>query len=266
MELVKIRGNKHAYLELNSQQEEVILLVHGHPFDHTMWKYQHEALSDFRLLLPDLKGYGQSDYQFDKIYIEEQALDLALLLDTLNIEKVHLVGLSMGGQIIVEFMRLFPQRVKSLVICASTPSAENEISYQNRLALASKIEEIGMTAYTEEDIYKYINLARVSSDSQVYQHLYQMMTQTKAIGAAAAHRGRAERRDNTGFLSEINVPTLVVAGEQDFFFKVKNVEKVATKIPAAKFVLVKESGHLPNMEMPEEFNQMLCSFYKEEVV
>ena len=93
MNYLKIRGHKIAFEDLNPQSEEVILLVHGHPFDHTMWNYQHEALKDYRLLLPDLKGYGQSATNFEQIFIENQALDLALLLDELRIEKVHLIGL-----------------------------------------------------------------------------------------------------------------------------------------------------------------------------
>ena len=124
MKNIRIRGNNWKYQDFNSDKREVLLFVHGHPFNHSMWKYQYETVQSFRLILPDLRGYGKSDYQFKKIYIEEQALDLALLLDKLDVQQIHLVGLSMGGQIIVEFQRLFPARVKSLIICASTPKAE----------------------------------------------------------------------------------------------------------------------------------------------
>lgn len=257
-----IRGNRICYKDLNPQHEEVILLVHGHPFNHSMWRYQYETLADFRLLLPDLKGYGQSDYNFDKIYIEGQALDLALLLDELQIEKVHLIGLSMGGQIIVEFQRLFPARVKSLVICASTPNAETPETYRNRLALADAIVEMGMTKYTERDIHKYIHLEAVGIDSPVYQHLFQMMSQTPKEGAVASHRGRAERRNNFPYLAQIKIPTLVIAGEKDYFFPVEAVEEVAQAIDGAQFQVIKNSGHLPNMEQPEVFNRLLQHFYQ----
>lgn len=237
-------------------------MVHGHPFNHTMWKYQYEALSDFRLILPDLKGYGQSDYNFDKIYIEEQALDLAILLDELKIEQVHLVGLSMGGQIIVEFQRSFPARVQSLIICASTPYSESEEGYKNRLKLADTINQIGMLEYTKKDIHKYINLEETSTDTEVYQHLFNMMTTTPKEGAVASHKGRAERRNNFNYLKNIKIPTLVIAGEKDFFFSVNDVEKVAHEINGAHFEIIKKSGHLPNMENPKEFNQLIRKFYK----
>jgi len=242
MNYQKIRGHKIAFKDLNPQNKEVILLVHGHPFDHTMWDYQHEALKDFRLLLPDLKGYGQSATNFEQIFIENQALDLVLLLDELGIEKVHLIGLSMGGQIIIEFQRLFPTRVKSLIIAASTPTAETEESHSNRLALAATIQEIGMLRYTQKDIHKYINLEAIRGDSEVYQHLFKMMTKTTVAGAVAAHRGRAERRDNFEYLKNINVPTLVIAGEKDYFFSLEVVEKVANEIPNAQFEMIQDSG------------------------
>lgn len=261
MEILKIRGSKINLTDLNKQQKEVILLVHGHPFDHTMWKYQLEALSDFRLLLPDLKGYGASDANFEKIFIEEQALDLVLLLDELNIKKVHLIGLSMGGQVIIEFQRLFPARVKSLIICASTPTAETEESYANRLKVADTIQQIGMLAYTQKDIHKYINLAAIRGDSEVYQHLFKMMTKTTVTGAVASHKGRAERRNNFEYLKNINIPTLVIAGEKDYFFSVKAVEKVANEIPNAQFEIIHNSGHLPNMEKPTIFNSLIQNFY-----
>lgn len=261
MNETKIRGNRIAYQDLHPQKEEVILLIHGHPFDHSMWKYQYETLQDFRLILPDLKGYGQSDYDFEKIYIEGQALDLALLLDELQIEQVHLMGLSMGGQIMVEFQRLFPARVKSMVICASTPNAETAESYPNRLQLAEAILRMGMPKYTEQDIHKYIHLEEVGLDSAVYQHLFNMMSQTSKKGAAASHRGRAERRDNFPYLRNIEVPTLVIAGEKDYFFSVDAVEKVAKDIKGAQFHVIENAGHLPNMEQPEKFNGLIKTFY-----
>lgn len=261
MKNIKIRGSKIYYKDINPDKTDVVLLVHGHPFNHTMWKYQKSSLNEFRQIHPDLKGYGKSDFKFDKIYIEEQALDLAILLDELEISKVNLIGLSMGGQVIVEFQRLFPSRVTSLIICASTPNAETDESYLNRLNLADTINDIGMQNYTNRDIHKYINLELIAKDSNVYQHLYKMMIETNKEGAIASHKGRAERRDNFKYLKQVNVPTLVIAGEKDYFFNVEDVKAVAKEIDKSEFREIKESGHLPNMEKPEEFNKLIREFY-----
>lgn len=261
MKNVNIRGTSWKYEEMNPEKQAVILLIHGHPFNHTMWKYQYNTLKDFRLILPDLKGYGETASNFEKIFIEEQALDLALLLDELQIEQVHLIGLSMGGQIIVEFQRLFPHRVKSLIICASLPNAETEESYTKRLELAASIKQTGLLEYTKKDIHKYINLAEIEESSDIYKHLYKMMVETTIEGAVASHRGRAERRDNSNYVKNIKVPTLLIAGEKDYFFKVDSMRELAKKIPNSQFEIVQNSGHIPNMEYPNLFNDLILKFY-----
>ena len=119
-----------------------------------------------------------------------------------------------------------------------------------------------MLKYTQKDIHKYINLEAIRGDSEVYQHLFKMMTKTTVAGAVAAHRGRAERRDNFEYLKNINVPTLVIAGEKDYFFSLEVVKKVANEIPKAQFEIIQDSGHLPNMEKPKEFNELIRNFYQ----
>lgn len=265
MNHIKIRGNNHYFEDINREKTDAILLVHGHPFDHTMWRYQIDSLKDFRLILPDLKGYGKTDYRFEKIYIEEHALDLAFLLDDLKIDKVHLVGLSMGGQIIIEFARLFSHRSLSLAICDSNPSGETEVSYRNRLELADKMLSIGMKEYTEQDIYKYLHPDTINKKGDIYEHLYQMMINTKVEGAVASHKGRAERRDNFNYLEEIKIPAIVIVGDTDFFTPVNEMKDMAAKIPNAKFVVIENAGHIPNMEQPEAFNKFLKDFYSEVV-
>jgi len=263
MSYSKIRGSKYYYELQNADKPETVLLVHGHPFDHTMWKYQIEDLKDFRLILPDLKGYGKTDFQFDKIFIEEQALDLALLLDELQIEKVHLIGLSMGGQIIIEFARLFPHRSKSLIICDSNPAAETEASYKVRQDLIQRMLLIGMNEYTNQDIYKYLHPETNEKQNEAYKHLYQMMTDTKLAGAIAAHKGRAERRDNLINLGKIDLPALILVGDKDFFTPVSEMEVVASKLKNSKLAVIENAGHMPNMEQPEAFNKAVKTFYAE---
>ena len=262
MNETKIRGSKFFYRDLNPDSTNVILLVHGHPFDNSMWNYQIEALSQYRLIVPDLRGYGKSDFDFDKIYIEEQALDLTILLDQLQIAKVHLVGLSMGGQIIVEFARLFPHRTLSLVLCDSNPGNETTTTYGNRLQLAERIRQSGIMQYTDEDIHKYLHKDTITQNRDVYNHLYQMMNSTTTQGAVASHRGRAERRDNRPFLSSIKQPALVVVGDQDFFTPIEEMKEIADRIPNAEFVVVPGAGHMPNMEQASIFNDHVLAFYK----
>jgi pimeloyl-ACP methyl ester carboxylesterase len=259
---IKIRGINYFFEDLNRDKTNAILLVHGHPFDHSMWRCQYEALKDFRLILPDLRGYGKTDHDFDKIYIEEHALDLIYLLDELDIEKVHLIGLSMGGQIIIEFARLFPHRTKSLTICNSNPTDESEASYKDRLELIDRMLLIGMKQYTEQDIHKYLHPDTIQNKGEAYGHLFNMMVNTNLKGAVASHRGRAERRNNFSYLHRIRIPTLVIGGDKDFFTPAEDLKKIAGEITNARLAIIKDAGHIPNMEQPEQFNKAILDFYK----
>ena len=263
MGYTKLRGINYYFEDLHAEKQDAILLVHGHPFDHSMWRYQFNILKNFRLILPDLRGYGKTDYDFEKIYIEEQALDLIFLLDQLNIEKVNLIGLSMGGQIIIEFSRLFPHRIKSLIICDSNPSSDTEDSYRNRLELANKMVSIGMLEYTKQNIHKYLHPVTIENKAEAYHHLFSMMINTKIEGAIASHKGRAERRDNFSYLKQLNIPALVIVGDKDFFTPVEEMKHVAAEIKNSKFVVIENAGHIPNMEQPELFNKALIRFLEQ---
>src|SRR5712691_5388651 len=97
-----------------------IVFVHGHPFDKTMWKSQAPYFSTtHRLIMPDLRGYGRTDVTPGKVMLDEMALDILHLLEALQIDTAVFCGLSMGGQIVLDFYRLFPEKVKGLIIVDS---------------------------------------------------------------------------------------------------------------------------------------------------
>jgi pimeloyl-ACP methyl ester carboxylesterase len=121
-----------------------------------------------------------------------------------------------------------------------------------------------MKEYTGQDIYKYLHSNTINEKGDAYNHLYQMMLNTKVEGAVASHRGRAERRDNFSYLKEIKAPTLVIVGDSDFFTPVNEMKKIAREIPNSKFAVTEKAGHIPNMEQPEVFNKLLTEFYAQD--
>jgi 3-oxoadipate enol-lactonase len=254
----RIRGIKIAYDDLGAG--DALVFIHGHPFNRSMWDYQLDHFKgDYRLILPDLRGYGDSDVSFPRVLLDEMALDIAHLLDELGIDQAVFCGLSMGGQIVLDFYRLFPGRVKAIIIADSDARGETPESYDRRLLLAETILKDGMKKYTDEHIHEYIAPASIQNQP-AYDHLYTMMTHTKAEGAAAAHRGRAERRDHLSILPSINVPALIVVGSADYFTPLPVAEIMSNLIPDADLVCINGAGHLPNMETPTEFNRALRAF------
>lgn len=238
---------------------EALLLVHGHPFDRSMWRPQidHFARAGWRVIAPDLRGYGETTVVPGKTGWETFARDLADLLDHLAVERCVLAGLSMGGQIALEFHRLFPDRLDGLVLADTSPRAETAQGRQNRTEVAERLLREGLAPYVKEVLFKMVS---PNAALPVAGHVLGMMRGTSPQGAAAALLGRAERPDYVDMLADIKVPTLVVVGAEDTYTPISEAEFLRSRIPNAKLVIVDGAAHLPNLERPDEFNAALSEF------
>ncbi|MDQ3064277.1 MAG: alpha/beta hydrolase, partial [Acidobacteriota bacterium] len=196
MAVKEIRGIKMGYED--TSEGIPLVLIHGHPFDRSMWREQTAAFgSKYRVITPDLRGYGESEISSDKTMLEEFARDIAVLLDELKADDIILCGLSMGGQILFEFFRLFPQRVRALVLADTFAQLDDAERKQARYDTAERLLRKGMRDYAEEVLPKMIAPQTIEEQPDVKVHVLAMMRGTSPRGAAAALRGRAERPDYT---------------------------------------------------------------------
>jgi pimeloyl-ACP methyl ester carboxylesterase len=235
-----------------------LVLIHGHPFDRTMWHPQIDAFATtHRVIAPDLRGYGTSPVVPGITPLSTFAEDIATLLDDLGVTDFVLAGLSMGGQIAMECYRLFPHRVRGLVLADTFPAAETEEGKRTRNAMADRLLREGMGTYADEVLYKMV---APYADAEVAAHVRRMMTATDPRGAAAALRGRAERPDYRELLTRVTVPALVVVGADDEYTPVSDAEAMHAALPDSTLHIVDGAAHLPNLERPEEFNKALARF------
>ena len=240
-----------------------LVLVHGHPFDRSMWREQVRAFSShYRVITFDLRGYGETTVIPGKTLLEEFARDLAGLLDYLSVTDIVLGGLSMGGQIVLEFYRLFPQRVRALILADTFAQLDTEEGRRARYDTAERLINEGMHAYADEVLPKMIAPRTIDEQPEVAAHVLSMMRGAPPAGAAAALRGRSERPDYTALLSEITVPTLIIVGSDDEYTPVRDAEFMRARIPNCRMVVVKDTGHMPNLERPDEFNRAVSEFLK----
>ncbi|WP_435175912.1 alpha/beta fold hydrolase [Actinacidiphila sp. bgisy145] len=236
-----------------------LLLVHGHPFDRTMWAPQAAAFGAARrVVVPDLRGYGASTVQPGRTGLDVFAGDLAALLDALGIPRAVLCGLSMGGQVVLEFQRRFAGRVAGLVLADTFAQAETEAGRKERYDRAAVLERDGMAAYAHGVLDSMVGPATVRDRPEVAAHVLRMMLGAPPLGAAAALRGRAERPDYTPTLARIAVPTLVAVGRDDVFTPVSDARFLHEHIAGSRLVVVEGAGHLPNLEQPAAFDAALA--------
>lgn len=206
-----------------------LVLVHGHPFDHTMWNPQREAFATARrVITPDLRGYGASTTDGGITHFEQFAQDIEALLDELDVAACVLAGLSMGGQIVMDCYRQFPDRIRGLVLADTFPAAETPEGVEVRHAMAERLLREGMRGYADEVLEKMV---APHAAPEVKTHVHRMMTATSPEGAAAALRARAARPDYRDLLTRVTVPALVVVGTDDTYTPVADAEAMHAALP-----------------------------------
>lgn len=256
------RSGKHVKLYYEEYGAGLpVLLMHAYPFRGDMWNQQVEALKSFcRVIVPDLRGFGQSDATNDLAYtMEEHAQDMLALLDHLGIEQVVLGGMSMGGYISLAFLRAYPSRLKGLMLIDTRSTPDTDEQKRNRESLAQHIDAHG----TQIVASKMLPDVLVSpSDSEAYQTAEAMITRNERVGVAHVQRAMALRTDTTHLLPDIAVPTLVVVGEHDTLTTPEDMHKMHEAIPGSQYVVIPKAGHVSNVDNPEAFNAALLEFLK----
>jgi len=240
-----------------------IVLIHGYPFNRSLWNEQVEALSSTcRVIAPDLRGFGESDAAATAT-MNEMAHDVAQLMDHLEITQAAIGGLSMGGYVALAFYKQFPSRVRALVLADTRAQADSEEARQNREQQARKALDEGMAGIADSMLPKLLTPETVSKHPEIVKRVRDMMLKTKPEGAAAALRGMAERDDQTELLAKVAVPSLILVGAEDAITPVADSEKMHQAIAGSRLVVIENAGHVSNLERTEQFNEAMLGFMKE---
>jgi pimeloyl-ACP methyl ester carboxylesterase len=244
---------------------DAIVFIHGHPFDRTMWRPQLDYFGSRgrRAIAADLRGYGESTVVPGVTSLSTFAEDIAALLDHLEVRETAVVGLSMGGQIAMECYRLFGQRVTALVLADTFAYPETPEGKRVRHETADRLLEEGMAPFAAEVLTRMITPENARALPDVAEHVLGMMRSTPPEGAAAALRGRAERPDYRPVLGRCSAPTLVIVGSDDDWTSVDDAAALADGIPGGELAVIPGAGHMPNLERPAEFNEVLERFLGE---
>ena len=239
-----------------------IILLHGFPFDRSMWREQIDFLSacGYRVIAPDLRGLGETKASGEISAMEDMARDVAALMDELKVERAVICGLSMGGYVAFAFLRKYPQRLKGLILADTRPGADNDEAKANREKVARIAETEGTGAIADLQIPNLITEETRRHHLEVEAFIRRMIDAATPQGIAAASRGMALRPDSTDMLANIHCPTLVIVGEHDVLTPPSVAQDYAAKIPGAQYIVIPSAGHLSNLEQPESFHQAISGF------
>lgn len=257
---VSVPGGELSVLEQG--RGSPLLFVHGFPLDHSMWRSQIEFFSaHFRVIAPDLRGFGSSSVVEDKVTMDDHARDLFALLDALEIhEPTHVVALSMGGYIAFRMIEQAPSRLRSMVLCDTRSVADTPEVARGRLVAAERLEREGSAFLAETMVPRLFGPVTLQSQQDLVERIRSQILQGPAKGFAASQRGMAERPDSGGMLASIQIPTLVICGEADAISPPDEMRQIARSIPNARFCLIPGAGHMAPLECPNEVNGEIQSF------
>jgi 3-oxoadipate enol-lactonase len=248
------------FYEIRGEGPPVVLL-HPFPCHHEFWHPVAAALeSRYRLILPDLRGHGDSEIGEGPAFMPKHARDIARVLDAAGIGKAAFVGCSIGGYILFEFWRRHRERATSISLCDTRPQADTAEARANRLNAAATVLEQGSEQFIETMIPKLMGRTTVSARPDLVDGARAMMREMSAEDISQVQRGMAERPDSVADLKTINVPTLIVIGEEDVLSTVADGELMRQNIAGSRLKVIPKAGHYSPWEQPELVGTILRQF------
>ncbi len=225
---------------------QVVVFLHGYPFDHTIWDPLLPYLSPrIQAILLDLRGFGKTDAPAGTYTMLQYAEDVAVVLDSMGIEKAVLVGHSLGGYIAFAFAQKYPHRLSGLGLVATQAVADTPEQRQGRYTTVEKV--LAQGSVVAADMMPPI----VTADVELRFRLRELILQASPQGIAGTLRGMAERPDFSSFLPEIRVPVEIVAGENDRGIPLERSREMERLLPNAHLTVVSGAGHMVMLEAPQ---------------
>lgn len=250
-----------------NSQKPVIFFAHGLLWSCRMWDEQVKALkADFRCIRMDFRGQGLSTISKSGYDMDSLAQDVIAMLDYLNVNQYHYVGLSMGGFVGQRLALLHPKRLQRLVLLdtsADAEPAENISGYQ----LLVKIASVLGPKVIMRDLVKVMHgksfLKQAKKDPATKQNLKRfksMMAANKRRSVKKIVGGVIERDSVYARIHDIKQPTLIMVGDEDVATTVAKSQRIHMKIAGSKLYILEKAGHMSAMEQPEQVNQLLMDF------
>jgi 3-oxoadipate enol-lactonase len=223
-----------------------LVLLHGYPLDHSIWELVVPLLEDRAdLIMPDLRGFGESYATEGDYSLDDMAADVAALLDHLKIEKAAIAGHSMGGYVALAFARAYPHRVCGLGLVSSQAIADTPDSRQGRYDTAELVARQGVMVVADS------MPAKLTANPTLQTALREIARRQRPAGIIEALKAIAERPDSMPLLPGLNFQVVLVHGLKDALIPVERAREVQASLLQGYLVEIEGVGHMPMMEAPQ---------------
>jgi pimeloyl-ACP methyl ester carboxylesterase len=231
-----------------------VLFLHGIRGNRRNWASQIEFFSrqGFKAAAWDARGYGDSEDYEGPLQFDYFLGDVLRVIEHFKVDKIHLVGLSMGGRIARNFALRYPDHLRSLALISSTPGFDSLSNDRVRSFITERRSQ------TPQSLQKLLGS---KASRAAYGELLDSVARIHEISYQKTLQASVTQ-DRTAQLEKIRAPTLVIAGEEDTVYPPEIAREMARRIPRAELLMFEQTGHLANLEQPERFNQAVLDFLK----
>lgn len=238
-----------------------VVLLHAFPAHHALWLPAAQALTTrYQVILPDLRGHGESGVGEGPATMEKHAADLVRILDHAQLARAPFAGVSIGGYVLFEFWRRYRDRVAALILCNTKAQPDTPEARAGRLQAAADVLERGTEPFIDSMLPKLMGKTTHATRPDLVDGARQMMLKMSPEDIAMVQRGMAERPDSRPTLKTITVPTLLVTGDEDSLTGIPEAELMRQNIPGAQMKVIPRAGHFSVWEQSEEAGKLVRQF------
>lgn len=238
-----------------------IIFLHGFPFDKSMWQGQLDFLKpSYRVIACDIRGFGKSTDEDSPLNIDLFAEDLIAFMDELEIEKAIVCGLSMGGFITLNAHQRFSDRFEALILADTQCIADTPEAKEKRYDAISEIEVNGVANFNEGLIKKVFHKDSLINKKELVEELRKVVFSNSEHIIQQGLEALAQRSETCSTLNKISIPTLIICGREDIVTPLEQSEAMKESIEGATLQVIENTGHVSNLEQPDEFNKHLLDF------
>jgi pimeloyl-ACP methyl ester carboxylesterase len=256
--------NNLAIFQTGMGNKRSIIFIHGFPFDHKMWDFQVEQFkNDYHCISYDIRGLGESPAGDGQFTIEEFVDDLFDIIESFNLDKPVLCGLSMGGYIALRAVERNEGKFSGLILCDTKAEADNNDGKLNRTKGIKEINLNGVENFAGNFVLKCFSDNFIKAHRSEYEEVLNRAKKSGPIGVKGCLLAMAARTDTTGYLPKIKIPVLLLCGEHDHLTPPDIMMAMGDIINNAKFSLIPAAGHVSSVENPKHFNYEIERFLKE---
>jgi pimeloyl-ACP methyl ester carboxylesterase len=238
-----------------------VVLLHPFPSNHEFWLPVAEVLATrYRIILPDLRGHGDSGVGEGPATMEKHAADIARVMDDAEVGRAPLIGVSIGGYALFEFWRKFRGRVAALGLCNTKAPADGSEARAGRLQAANDVLDRGTEPFFESMVPRLLGKTTREMRPDLVDGALRMMRKMSPEDVAQVQRGMAVRPDSIETLKTINVPTLLVTGDEDLMTGINEAELMQQHISGSQLRVIPKAGHYSPWEQPDDASKLLRQF------